>query len=91
VSDVEHDRQFRLHSQCRSCNADVIWVKTEAGKWMPLNAEAVRPEEGRNHFVIRGDTAIAIPQLVFSDEPHYVSHFSTCPDAASWRRERKSA
>jgi hypothetical protein len=34
---------------------------------------------------LRGDVAIAVPSLVFADEPHFISHFATCPDADEWR------
>jgi hypothetical protein len=87
MSEPEHDRQFRLYSQCRSCSAEVIWAKSERGNWIPLNAAAVHPA-GQGHFVLRGDVAVAVPSLVFEDEPHYVSHFSTCPNAEQHRRRR---
>ena len=36
----------RIGGLCRSCGADVIWVKTLAGKWMPVD-----PAEGEDEFV----------------------------------------
>jgi hypothetical protein len=90
VSEVDLARAFRLHSHCRSCDASVIWVKTEKGKWMPLDAEPVDPFDPVT-FVLREDVALAVPSGVFEDEPHYVSHFATCPDAESWRNRQKEA
>lgn len=71
-------------ARCRSCGAAVRWVKTEHGKRMPLDAAPAAPD-ARGLFVIRDDTAIAVPALAFPDEPNYVSHFATCPDADEWR------
>jgi hypothetical protein len=55
---------------------------------MPLDAEPVEPG-GAGQFVLRDDMALAVPGLVFDDEPHYVSHFATCPDADTWRNRQK--
>lgn len=42
---------------CRSCNAEIVWLKTKAGKSMPVDAATVKPgdtefEHGRHmsHF-----------------------------------------
>jgi len=37
-----------MNSQCGSCHAEVKWVKTKAGKNMPVNAETW--EEGDTLF-----------------------------------------
>jgi len=42
-------------SKCRSCGAEVWWIRTFAGKMMPVNRDGT-------------------------------SHFSTCPQAAKWRK-----
>ena len=37
--------------QCRSCGADVIWIITEAGKRMPVDAApGLIPGEHTSHF-----------------------------------------
>ncbi len=77
-------------SNCRSCNADILWARTERGSRMPLDAEPV-DSTGRNLFVLRdkssseGPLAIAAWGLAHT-EPHYVSHFATCPNADQHRR-----
>ena len=54
---------------------------------MPLDPEPV--EEG--NIVLREldqptPLALAVPPAAFPDEPRYLSHFATCPDAARHRR-----
>jgi len=76
---------------CRSCSAEVIWVLTERGKRMPLDAEPYKGDDPRGLFVLRGrdelvPTAVAVPPDAFPDEPFYRSHFATCPNAARHRR-----
>ena len=78
-------------SRCRSCGAEILWVRTERGNKMPLDAKPV-PGDGRNLFVLRdrnspeGPLAIAAWGLNPYEDPHYVSHFATCPNAAQHRR-----
>jgi hypothetical protein len=77
-------------SACRSCRAPIVWVGTEHGKAMPLDAEPYTGDDPRGLFVIRTDggkvTGVAVPPDVFADEPHYRAHWSTCPQADQWRR-----
>ncbi len=35
------------HGKCRSCEAPVVWFKTDAGKNIPINAQTVLPEDTR--------------------------------------------
>jgi len=76
---------MHLRSQCRSCGAPIFWAETEHGNRMPLDAEAVRPES-KNTFVLRQGVAVAVPPLVYFNEPHYISHFATCPHADQHRK-----
>jgi hypothetical protein len=79
-------------SACRSCGADIIWARTERGSKMPLDAEPVT--EGQHRFVLRdrssseGPLAIAAWGLDPKTDPHYVSHFATCPNADQHRSPR---
>lgn len=40
--DAAHERRIK---RCRSCNAQVIWFKTPAGKSMPVDAGTVEAGE----------------------------------------------
>ena len=84
-------------SSCRSCQAPIIWARTERGKRMPLDAEPVCDAiaETRGLFVLRerdhADSPLAIAAWgLEGTEPHYRSHFATCPNAASHRKESDS-
>ena len=37
-----HERRIK---RCSSCNAKIIWFKTEAGRWMPVDADTVEAED----------------------------------------------
>jgi hypothetical protein len=58
---------------------------------MPLDAEPYTGSEPGGRFIIRGATAIAAPPDAFPDEPQYLCHFATCPQADEWRWPRASA
>lgn len=77
-----------MSARCRSCAAPVLWVTTENGKAMPVDA-APSPD---GNLVLDGGTArVVAPLLETADErarPHYTSHFATCPQAAAAHRTR---
>jgi hypothetical protein len=75
-------------SRCRSCGAPLNWALTEKGRRMPLDPDPYTGPEPNGQFVIRDGVAIAVPPSVFEEEPHYRSHFATCPNAALHRRSR---
>lgn len=70
---------------CRSCGAPIRWVKTEAGKAMPLDAEPavdgnICLEDGVAHYVPRHDNDSKAG-------PYFKSHFATCPQRKQWRKK----
>lgn len=75
---------------CRSCGADVLWVKTERGRNMPLDPTPVDVAELENHaglFVVASNgVAMAATPDQLPDAAFYRSHFATCPDAGTWRQ-----
>ena len=80
-------------SKCRSCGASIIWIRTKAGKNMPVDSlihSIRRNPKGKENLVtpagevVRGD-------IVSSDEAEgngYISHFATCPYAMSHRKKK---
>jgi hypothetical protein len=66
--------------KCRSCGAEVVWSTTKNGKRIPL--EAVNPNTGNVRVV--NDVAVVGPP----GSGHYVVHFTACPNAGDWRRDR---
>lgn len=69
-------------SQCRSCDAPVMWCGTRRGKKMPVDA---RPDPDGDLGIDKNGIAghgIAGPK--------YTSHFATCPDASEHRNPRQA-
>jgi len=76
-----------MAATCRTCKAPVVWVEmASTGKRNPLDAE---PRDDGNVMIRADGKAVVVPQWSgMPDWPteRYVSHFSTCPDANSFRR-----
>lgn len=76
---------------CRSCSARVVWIRTQSGKRMPLDAD---PSPKGDFVIVKhidgGTLAVLVtPKTVefYHDiKERYLSHFATCPDAGKWRR-----
>ena len=34
-----------MTERCKSCQAEIIWIRTERGHLMPVNAETVGPDD----------------------------------------------
>lgn len=83
-------------SSCRSCDAAILWARTERGRRMPLDATPVDDDTVGNLFVLRetdnadGPLALAAWGLE-GTEPHYRSHFATCPNADQHRTGTRRA
>ena len=75
-------------TKCKSCGAPIFWAKTIKGMPMPIDGEPsprgniVISEEGVA-LVYRDPSAVA-PR--YADEPRYLSHFATCPNADDHRK-----
>lgn len=67
-------------ARCRSCGAPIIWVVTENGRRIPLDADSER------RFVIRDSIQAKGPRLALV-RPTYQTHFATCPQADQWRKD----
>jgi hypothetical protein len=57
-------------TRCRSCQRGIVWLKTEGGKNMPVDA----------------DTFAQGQPPIFNPELGHISHFATCPNADDWRK-----
>jgi len=64
-----------VSDKCRSCQADIIWCTSASGRPMPLDAKPEKRVVVDEHKVGRVVEA-------------YVSHFSSCPNAAQHRKTK---
>lgn len=82
-------------STCRSCTAEIEWALTEAERRIPLdpghdpagNLAELPPAPGIPLRV----RAIAAGEIVDPGVRRRVSHFATCPQAASHRKKDRKA
>lgn len=74
-----------MSATCSSCGAAIIWVRTERGKPMPVDA---KPEKRftLDPLAVRLNPS-APPSALLVDT--YVSHFATCPHADQHRKAKK--
>lgn len=61
------------------CGKEITWLKTSSGKSMPVNTDSI-PETDKKSLR-RGDK-------VLFDYRTMVSHFSDCPNADKFRKEK---
>lgn len=74
---------------CRSCQAPIIWATSKGGKAMPVDAEPVDDgnvvlDERPGEYVGPVASVLTGPSLLGG--PLRKAHFTTCPQAAQWRR-----
>ena len=82
-------------SRCKSCGAEIIWIKMKSGKAMPVDAEQVtyweKPRAAGKVITPNGE----IVSCEFEGDLQkatgigYISHFSTCPNAGKHRRRER--
>jgi len=68
-------------SQCKSCNAELVWGITAKGHRMPFDAKS----DPKGEWVLDDEGQCRKVDL-FEDGVRYTSHFATCPDADQHRR-----
>jgi hypothetical protein len=79
-----------MTARCNSCQAEIFFAKTQAGKRIPIDA-VPRPD---GNLVVRRVQAgvVAVPLSKAGElgpgEVKHVSHFATCPNAPAHRSPR---
>lgn len=68
--------------RCRSCDAEIIWSRTENNKPIPLDPE---PVHGGN-VLLECHGSLARVVAPRDDVKRYISHFVTCPQRNKWRK-----
>ena len=78
--------------KCRSCGAEIIWVMMQSGKRMPCDAKATMyraDPAGKESFVTEHGLTMRGTADPDGDTVGYISHFTTCPQAESFRGRGK--
>ena len=82
-------------STCRSCGAEIKWVRMKSGKAMPVDPccrSIITAENGEAVIVTDDGEVVKGCFASFSqgaNKTGYVSHFSTCPYANEHRRKNR--
>ena len=78
-------------SKCKSCGAEIKWIKTKSGRAMPVDPECHSMFRCDGSAVLITEDGEVIKGELCSFEQGanatgYFSHFATCPNADSHRR-----
>lgn len=81
-------------AKCKSCGAEIVWVKLKSGKSHPCNPGYWRYKEGiGSDRLITSDGNVVAGTIIKFPEPKemglpkgMISHFATCPAAEILRR-----
>lgn len=79
-------------TSCKSCGAKIKFIRNRAGRWIPVDDYPVTYKadyNGKDRLVTADGDVIACKSGVDTSEATgigYVSHFATCPNAATHRR-----
>ena len=82
-------------SKCKSCGAEIVWIKMKSGKSMPCNTrgihyrEQVHGDKGCMFTLVTPDGNVVVGRACEENESElvgYVSHFATCPYANRHRK-----
>lgn len=83
-------------TKCRACGAEIMFIKSVAGKTIPVNPEEVAYEQkaGGSLKVVTPNGEVISGELPVDPQKAtgigYISHFATCPEADRFRKARKS-
>lgn len=87
--------------KCKFCGAPIVWLKTQNGRPMPCNADAVKYQEnykGKDVIVLSDGKVIKATVVnpnsggltPIVDGEGYISHFATCTHANEARQPRRT-
>ena len=78
-------------SRCKSCNAEIVWIQTPKGKWIPCDEKmiAYKADSHGKELLVKDDGSTVRSTLDFDGEADGMarkSHWATCPGAGQFRR-----
>lgn len=62
-------------SNCKGCGAIIIWIKTEKGKNMPIDAKPIK-----GYIIMPGFSNYVLYDV-------HLSHWGTCPKAKDFKKK----
>lgn len=76
-------RQENPFGNCRRCGDRILWVKTKAGKNMPVNPELIdyKAVPGGKERIVTPEGEVVSGERCRAEEAEgcgYISHFATC-------------
>lgn len=82
--------------KCKSCGASIVWIKTQKGKNMPCDADAVEYQENykAQSTIVTEDGRVLKASIITPsgggltpviDGKGYIPHWATCPYANTHR------
>lgn len=81
-----------IMDRCKSCGANLRWIKTKNGKYMPCDAEPIMFAEGGASIYITEEGSVVRGTECEKDSDGakvgYISHFATCPNAGKHRKRK---
>ena len=77
-------------SKCRSCGAEIKWLKTKAGKNIPVDVPKDYHLPGTMYGKNPSTETMydAVITAVEYNPEYMISHFATCPNAATHRKAK---
>ena len=74
-------------SRCKTCGAEIKWIRTKSGKNMPVDAEKVKfVPGGKNIVVTENGETVRAKISEYGTETGYIPHWATCTDPNRHRR-----
>lgn len=80
-------------SSCRKCGANIKFIKTIGGKWLPVNPEPVYYSLlGNKDRIVTSDGRIVACTIVenITDCIGFIPHWATCKYADDFRHDKKN-
>jgi hypothetical protein len=87
---MQPDSERPANLRCRSCGAPIFWAVNSNGNRVPIDAEPVQIEAAGRYAIDWPDAPNTSPRAIHSPAIH-LTHFATCPNAASHRKRASAA
>lgn len=93
---VSGSRAANNFGHCKGCGRQVIWIKTKAGKNMPVDTtlHCYRKDPNGKEKIVTEHGDVVTGNIVYAsheeaDGMGYISHFATCPQAGNFKKGRR--